>query len=156
MKCPRCGSLNDKVLESRQNKNGTSIRRRRVCLDCDHRFTSYEKIEERPIIVIKKDGREQPFDISKVERGIRSCTEKLMIDQKTIDTLLANIEDRVNDIAASSRKIKSSQIGEETLKQLYTVSPVAYVRFAAVYRAFDTLDKFISEIEHIAKQVEES
>ena len=94
MRCPRCGNDNDKVLESRSNRDGTSIRRRRKCLECGHRFTSYERIEEKPIIVIKKDGRHQPFDISKVERGIRQCTEKLSIKQEEIDEILHNIEDK--------------------------------------------------------------
>lgn len=155
MKCPKCDCLEDKVLESRSNKNGTAIRRRRVCTECGHRFTSYEKIEEKPIIVIKKDGHQQPFDIAKVERGIRSCTEKLRIDQSTLEKLLVSIEESINDIAGPGRMIKSTEIGEETLRQLYPISKVAYVRFASVYRAFDDLDKFINEIEHIADQAEE-
>lgn len=149
MKCPRCAIDNDKVRESRQNKTGTSIRRRRECLECGHRFTSYEKIEEKPIIVKKKDGREQPFDISKVERGIRSCTDKLKINQATLEELLVNIEDSVNDVAGTKREITSEEIGEETLKQLYKISPVAYVRFASVYREFNDLNQFIKEIEHL-------
>ena len=94
MQCPRCGKDNDKVLESRSNKDGTSIRRRRECLECGHRFTSYERIEEKPIMVIKKDGRHQPFDISKVERGIRQCTEKLAVSQEAIDTIARRSERR--------------------------------------------------------------
>ena len=152
MRCPKCGSMEDKVLESRSNKTGTAIRRRRMCLSCGHRFTSYEKIEEKQIIVIKKDGRQQPFDINKVERGIRTCTEKLKINQEDIEKLLQTIEENINETAGQSRMIKSTQIGEETLRQLYSLSPVAYVRFASVYRAFDDLDKFIYEIEHIAEQ----
>jgi len=156
MKCPRCGYMEDKVLESRVNKDGTAIRRRRQCLKCEHRFTSYEKIEEKPIIVIKKDGRQQPFDINKVERGIRTCTEKLKIDHSDIEKLLRNVENRINDLAGTNRMIHSTDIGEETLRQLYSLSPVAYVRFASVYRAFDELDKFISEIERIASQQEDA
>ena len=151
MQCPRCGKDNDKVLESRSNKDGTSIRRRRECLECGHRFTSYERIEEKPIMVIKKDGRHQPFDISKVERGIRQCTEKLAVSQEAIDTILKNIEDSVYRIAGSKNTITSQEVGEETLRQLYPVSRVAYVRFASVYRAFDDLNQFITEIERIAK-----
>ncbi len=151
MNCPRCNHDNDKVLESRSNKEGTTIRRRRQCLNCGYRFTSYEKIEERPIIVIKKDGHHQSFDISKVERGIRTCTDKLNIDQKTIERILSNIEDRVYEIAGARNTITSREVGEETLKQLYPVSPVAYVRFASVYRAFDDVDQFIKEIESLRK-----
>lgn len=156
MKCPKCGSLEDKVLESRQNKNGSSIRRRRECLSCGFRFTSYEKIEEKPIIVIKKDGRQQQFDINKVERGIFTCTEKLKIDPSIIDHLLVSIEERVQEIAGANRRISSAEIGEETLRQLYPISHVAYVRFASVYRAFDDLGQFIDEIEQIARQSEKN
>lgn len=149
MRCPNCGSSKDKVLESRQNTNGSSIRRRRECLDCGYRFTSYEKIEEKTITVIKKDGRSQQFDIKKIERGIRTCTEKLNIDEETISQLLDDIEDAIAEQAGHDRKIKSSAIGEETLKHLSTINTVAYVRFASVYRAFDDLDQFIQEIERL-------
>ena len=152
MRCPRCGNDNDKVLESRSNRDGTSIRRRRKCLECGHRFTSYEKKKKKPIIVIKKDGRHQPFDISKVERGIRQCTEKLSIKQEEIDEILHNIEDNIYEMAGSSNTVTSQQVGEETLRQLYPVSRVAYVRFASVYRAFHDLDQFVSEIEKLAKK----
>ena len=149
MHCPRCSENNDKVLESRSTRDNTQIRRRRQCLSCGFRFTSYERIEERPIIVIKKDGRHQPFDISKVERGIRTCTDKLDIDPKDLDNILRNIEDRVYEIAGVRNTITSKEVGEETLRQLYPISPVAYVRFAAVYRAFDDIDQFIKEIEWV-------
>lgn len=154
MKCPRCSSTQDRVLESRQNKDGTSIRRRRECLECGFRFTSYEKIEEKPIIVIKKDGSEQPFDIRKVERGVRTCTEKLKLPAGTIDRLLDAIEDEVVDKSGNERRISSTEIGEATLRQLYKISKVAYVRFASVYREFNDLDQFIGEIAHIANSVE--
>ena len=152
MVCPRCGNDDDKVIESRSNKEGTAIRRRRQCLSCGHRFTSYERIEEKPIMVIKKDGRHQPFDISKVERGIRQCTEKLNITQNEIEEILHNIEDSIYEIAGTKNTVTSREVGEETLKQLYPVSPVAYVRFASVYRAFDDLDQFIDEIERLARK----
>lgn len=155
MKCPRCNESEDRVLESRQNKDGSAIRRRRECLSCGYRFTSYERIEEKPIIVVKKDGREQPFDIKKVERGIRTSTDKLKISQATIDRLLNNIEDEIMEMAGHGRRVTSSEIGETTLKELYKVSKVAYVRFASVYRQFDDLDRFIEEIENIAKSVKE-
>lgn len=155
MKCPRCSSLEDKVLESRQNKDGSSIRRRRECLSCGYRFTSYEKIEEKPIIVIKKDGSEQPFDIRKVERGVRTSTDKLRLTQGTIEKLMDAIEDEVVEKAGHDRRITSADIGEATLRQLYKVSKVAYVRFASVYREFNDLDKFIAEIENIASSVDD-
>ncbi len=100
-------------------------------------------------MVIKKDGRHQPFDISKVERGIRQCTEKLSIPQGDIDSILRKIEDNIYDLAGAKNTVTSKEVGEETLRQLYPVSPVAYVRFASVYRAFDDLDQFIEEIESL-------
>ena len=100
-------------------------------------------------MVIKKDGRHQPFDIGKVERGIRQCTEKLNIPQKDIDMILRRIEDNIYDQAGAKNTVTSKEVGEETLRQLYPVSPVAYVRFASVYRAFDDLDQFIQEIESL-------
>jgi transcriptional repressor NrdR len=149
MRCPKCASLKDKVLESRQNANGSSIRRRRECLECGYRFTSYEKIEEKTITVIKKDGRSQQFDIKKIERGIRTCTQKLNIEEEVISQLLDDIDDAIAEQAGHERRINSSAIGEETLNQLSTINTVAYVRFASVYRAFDDLDLFIQEIERL-------
>jgi len=105
-------------------------------------------------MVIKRDGRRQPFDISKVERGIRTSTEKLQISQETIEQILQNIEDEVVLQAGSKREIPSSVIGEEALRQLFKVNKVAYVRFAAVYRAFGDVDQFIQEIEHLSKGME--
>ncbi len=150
MNCPKCNIDHDKVLESRSNKEGTSIRRRRLCLNCGYRFTSYEHIERKPIVVIKKDGKHQTFEIAKVERGILTCTEKLPIGQNEIEETLREIEDEVYTIAQNNKNsITSREIGEATLRHLYRMSPVAYVRFAAVYRAFDTLDQFIKEIEEL-------
>lgn len=150
MNCPKCNIDHDKVLESRSNKEGTSIRRRRLCLNCGYRFTSYEHIERKPIVVIKKDGKHQTFEIAKVERGILTCTEKLPIGQNEIEETLREIEDEVYTIAQNNKNsITSREIGEATLRHLYHMSPVAYVRFAAVYRAFDTLDQFIKEIEEL-------
>lgn len=153
MRCPNCSCDNDKVIESRSNQHGTSIRRRRECLSCGYRFTSYEKIEEKRITVIKKDGREEAFDINKVKRGIISCTEKLNIDDDIIKQLLEDIENNIRTLSGSKREIISSQIGEETLRLLSTINTVAYVRFASVYRAFDDIDQFMQEIERLNKKV---
>ncbi len=152
MNCPNCGKDHDKVLESRSLKEGTSIRRRRLCLECGYRFTSYENIERKPIVVIKKDKSHQTFELAKIERGIRQCTEKLPISTEKIENTLKEIEDEVYSIAQNNHnRITSGEIGETTLRHLYKMSPVAYVRFAAVYRAFDTLDQFINEIESLMK-----
>ena len=152
MKCPRCGCLLDKVIESRPGKDGMSIRRRRECTSCGCRFTSYERVELKPIIVVKKNGKHQSFDINKVEHGIRVCTDKINIDPDALQRTLINIENRITDLAGAKRTVTSAMIGEETLKELYKLNPVAYVRFAAVYRAFDDVGQFISEIEKIAKE----
>ncbi len=149
MRCPKCRSSNNKVLESRTNSDGSQIRRRRMCLNCNHRFTSYERIEERPIIVIKKDGRRQSFDISKVERGIRTSIEKLDIPEAKLTSVLNRIEENVQNCASSNNTITSREVGELTLKELYDLSPVAYVRFASVYRAFDNVGQFADEIRKI-------
>ncbi len=153
MLCPHCGHMDDKVLESRQNSSGSSIRRRRECLDCGYRFTSYERIEEKPLMVVKRDGRREPFDIAKVERGIRITTEKRHIGQETIEQVLQNIEDEVVLLAGTKREVSSQAIGEAALKQLYKIDTVAYVRFASVYRAFNNVDQFIQEIEQITKDM---
>lgn len=149
MLCPHCGYMDDKVLESRQNSSGSTIRRRRECLECGYRFTSYERIEEKPLMVVKKDGRREPFDIKKVERGIRITVEKRDISQETIEQVLQDIEDEVVLAAGSKREIPSKVIGEVALKKLYQIDTVAYIRFASVYRAFDNVDQFIEEIESI-------
>jgi transcriptional repressor NrdR len=141
--------MDDKVLESRQNSSGSTIRRRRECLACGYRFTSYERIEEKPFMVIKRDGRREPFDIRKVERGIRITTEKRNVSQETIEQVLQDIEDEVVLKAGTRREVSSRDIGEAALRQLYQIDTVAYIRFASVYRAFDNVKQFIEEIEQI-------
>lgn len=153
MRCPRCSSLEDKVLESRQNASGTTIRRRRECLACGYRSTSYERIEDKPLMVVKRDGRREIFEISKVGRGIRSCTEKLSISEHQIETLLQNIEDAIMLKLGHKREISTSEIGDEALKQLKEVDLVAYVRFAAVYKAFNDIEQFIGEIKQLDKEL---
>ena len=151
--------MNESVYDKHTNKQSHLLITERDNHDLRHSRNSelsYEKIEEKPIIVIKKNGSQQPFDIKKVERGILTCTDKLKINHEDIEKILQRIEDNVREIARNKKVVKSTEIGEETLKQLYTLSPVAYVRFASVYRAFDDLDMFIEEIEHIANQVKNS
>ena len=152
MRCPSCGSLEDKVLETRTTANGTAMRRRRECLNCGFRFTSYERIEDKPITVIKKNGDLQTFDLGKIERSLRVCTDKRNITQEQIDNLVQDIEEAVRLQAGAKHEITSTAIGEEILRHLYKVDSVAYVRFASVYRQFNNLAQFISEIENIAGQ----
>lgn len=149
MKCPHCGANKDKVLESRTNQSGTTIRRRRECLVCGYRFTSYEKAEDKPLMVIKRSGRREPFDETKLERSITVCTEKLPITRDQIEHLVGTIENALDLKAGANREVSSRAIGDEALKALKEFNEVAYVRFAAVYRAYTTLDQFIREIESL-------
>ncbi|MDD4082156.1 MAG: transcriptional regulator NrdR [Sphaerochaetaceae bacterium] len=154
MKCPNCGGSNDRVLDSRASSDNTSIRRRRECLDCGFRFTSYEKVEEKPLTVHKKNNQYEPFDIKKLERGIKICTDKRRIEPKTVETLVNNIERAIRKKAGPERVITSTAIGEQALKEIYKVDKVAYVRFASVYRAYDDVAQFTQEIERLAKEVD--
>ncbi|MCI6675066.1 MAG: transcriptional regulator NrdR [Sphaerochaetaceae bacterium] len=150
MRCPHCGMNDDKVLESRTNHAGTVIRRRRECLACGYRFTSYEKTEDKPLMVIKRSGRREPFDEAKLERSITVCTEKLPVSQVQIEQIVDEVEASLNLKAGTTREITSKAIGDETLRALRKFNEVAYVRFAAVYRAYTSLDQFIHEIESLA------
>lgn len=147
MKCPLCENMDDKVIESRQNISGTSIRRRRECSACGYRFTSYEKVEEVPLMVVKKDNTRQPFDIKKMERGIQRAVEKRPVSQTQVDSILHEIEDEANLRGKSSHEILSVELGEMVMTQLYSLDKVAYVRFASVYRHFENVEQFINIIE---------
>ncbi len=149
MRCPHCGSLEDKVIESRQNVSGTSIRRRRECLACSYRFTSYERIEEKQLMVVKRDGRREAFDLQKLERGLQTSLEKRPVSQKTVENLIHSIEDEAAIKSGNSREITSGDLGEIVLKKLYRVDRVAYVRFASVYKMFDNIEEFLKEIENL-------
>lgn len=149
MRCPHCGSLEDKVLESRTLAGGESIRRRRECLSCGYRFTSYERIEEKQLMVVKSDGRREPFDRSKLERGIQRACEKRNISQNTIEELINEIEDQAAMLGKTTHEVSSRQLGEMVLTKLHDLDKVAYVRFASVYRKFSDVDEFIREIESL-------
>lgn len=149
MRCPHCGSLEDKVLESRTLAGGESIRRRRECLSCGYRFTSYERIEEKQLMVVKSDGRREPFDRSKLERGIQRACEKRNISQNTIEELINDIEDQAAMQGKTTHEVSSRQLGEMVLTKLHDLDKVAYVRFASVYRKFSDVDEFIREIESL-------
>ncbi len=149
MRCPHCGSFEDKVIESRTLANGDSIRRRRECNDCGYRFTSYERIEEKPFMVIKRDGRRQPFDRSKLERGIQRALEKRPVSTMTIENIVNEIEDQSVMAGKGSQEIASSAVGELVLAKLNEVDKVAYIRFASVYRQFENMEEFISEVNKV-------
>jgi transcriptional repressor NrdR len=149
MRCPHCGTVEDKVIESRSLANGDAVRRRRECISCGYRFTSYEKIEERQFMVVKKDGRREPFDRMKLERGLVRALEKRPVSQMQIENIVNEVEDEAAILSKGSREIISSAIGDQVLRRLGDLDKVAYIRFASVYRHFEDLEEFISEINKV-------
>ena len=147
MKCPYCGYGEDKVVDSRESSENDSIRRRRECLKCQRRFTTYEHIEEIPLMVVKKDGRRQPFDRNKLMAGILKACEKRPVSVSKIENLLDNIERYLQ--RKHGKEVKSSQIGEMVMKKLHDIDQVAYVRFASVYREFEDITEFMKELKSI-------
>lgn len=156
MRCPYCGSLDDKVIESRTMANGESIRRRRECVSCGYRFTSYERIEEKPFMVVKRDGRRQPFDRTKLEKGIERALEKRPVATSMIENIVNDIEDRAVLAGKANREISTTELGELVLQRLYEVDKVAYIRFASVYKHFENLDEFITEVNSLGKKNRQS
>lgn len=152
MRCPYCGNLDDKVLESRTMINGESIRRRRECLACGYRFTSYERIDEKPFMVIKRDQTRQPFDRTKLERGIARALEKRPVSTSLMEQLSNDIEDLAIKKGKETREIATSELGELVLEKLYDLDKVAYIRFASVYRHFENLEEFITEVKNVKKR----
>lgn len=147
MKCPFCSKAKDKVVDSRESGAGDSIRRRRECLECGRRFTSYERIEEIPYLVVKKDGRREAFDRSKLRAGIHRACEKRPVSAKALDALVEEIEQLVADSA--DREVPSSRIGERVMERLRELDKVAYVRFASVYREFEDVREFMAELQNL-------
>ena len=147
MRCPFCGHLEDKVVDSRESREGEAIRRRRECLGCGRRFTSYERVEEVPIVVVKKDGRREPFDRTKLLKGLLAACQKRPVS-------LARLEDLATDIQAKllerpDREIRSRDLGEVVMDELKGLDQVAYVRFASVYRDFKDLPDFVKALEEV-------
>ncbi|MDR4478884.1 MAG: transcriptional regulator NrdR [Nitrospira sp.] len=150
MKCPFCDDVEDKVVDSRMAKEGEVIRRRRECLSCKRRYTTYERVEETMPAVVKKDGRREPFDRSKIVSGLKKACEKRPISTATIETVTDRIEKRIQDMGET--EIVSTAVGEEVMKELSQLDQVAYVRFASVYREFKDIDQFMDEIKALAQQ----
>ena len=149
MKCPYCGSSKDKVIDSRVSKGGRSIRRRRECLKCDKRFTTYEYIEEVPLMVIKKDRGREPFDRSKLLSGLVKACEKRPVSMQKLEKIVETIERHLQK--NFDREVKATVIGELAMKHLHSLDQVAYVRFASVYRQFKDLNQFMKELKHLLK-----
>jgi transcriptional repressor NrdR len=144
VKCPFCGHLKDKVVDSRESGNGDAIRRRRECLECGRRFTSYERIEEIPYFVIKRDGRREPFDRNKLLAGLMRACEKRPVSAKALQQIVDDIEQRVMD--SPERELEAGALGEHVMERLKELDKVAYVRFASVYRRFEDVEEFMSEL----------
>jgi transcriptional repressor NrdR len=137
------------VIESRTLANGDAIRRRRECISCGYRFTSYERIEDKQFMVIKRDGRREPFDRGKIERGVQRALEKRPVSQMSIENLINEIEDQAAILGKVNHEIDASVIGDLVLEKIGALDKVAYIRFASVYRHFEDLDEFVSEIQKL-------
>ena len=153
MKCPYCVEINNKVIDSRLSKDGRMIRRRRECIECGRRFTTYEKLEDVLPMVVKKDGRREPFSRDKIIVGIRSACQKLPISITKIEEFVDSLELYFQELA--KKEIDSTQIGEKVIDKLKEWNEVAYVRFASVYRQFKDINEFMSELEGILRSKRE-
>jgi transcriptional repressor NrdR len=150
VKCPFCDELEDKVVDSRMAKEGEVIRRRRECLGCKRRYTTYERVDEILPVVVKKDGRRESFDRSKILAGLKKACEKRPISTATIEAVTDRIEKRIQELGET--EIESRIVGEELMKELHQLDQVAYVRFASVYREFKDIDQFMDELRTLAQQ----
>ncbi len=150
MKCPFCGHLEDKVVDSRSSKEGDAIRRRRECLKCEARFTTYERVEEVLPLVVKKDGRREPFDRQKILQGLLKACEKRPVGIVALEDVVSKIEKKLQE--SGEKEIASSVIGEEVMHALHKLDQVAYVRFASVYREFKDINEFMEELRELLKE----
>ena len=153
MRCPKCGSLDDKVIDSRVSKDGASIRRRRECIVCQHRFTTYEAIERADIRVIKRDGRGEPFDRHKLLAGLTKACEKRPVSladlEKTAEEIIQDLETN------HPREVSTKLVGAKVMERLHGLDEVAYVRYASVYRQFQDIGEFISEIQKLGRKIKD-
>ena len=147
MKCQYCSCTDSKVIDSRPTEEGSSIRRRRECIGCGRRFTTYEKIEMLPLMVVKRDGRREAFDVQKIKAGIMRACEKLPISMPQIEAMTGRIEQAA--YAGMDGEITSQRIGDMVMEELKSVNDVAYVRFAAVYRQFKDITTFMDELQKL-------
>jgi len=147
MRCPYCGEIDNKVIDSRPGKDVDAIRRRRECIVCGRRFTTYEHIEEMPVMIIKKDGRREVFNCENVRSGIQKACEKRNISINIIDQFIDDLERDLKE--TGEKEISSSIIGEKIMAKLHEIDDVAYVRFASVYREFKDVNDFVSELKNL-------
>lgn len=149
MRCPYCDTDKDKVVESASTNEGKAIRRRRECLACGRRFTSYERIDEQSIMVVKKDNRREPFNRQKLLNGLTKSCEKRPVSVEQLESFVTDIEKEIKD--KMTKEIKSEEIGRIVMSCLPAIDQIAYVRFASVYREFKDVDEFINEIKQVNK-----
>jgi transcriptional repressor NrdR len=149
MTCPFCGHREDKVIDSRESKNGDSIRRRRECLGCGRRYTTYERSDEVPYMVIKKDGRREKFDRQKVLNGLLHASEKRPISMGTLAALVDDVESMLTE--SPERELPTVLIGERLMDRLKGLDKIAYVRFASVYRDFQDVEEFVAELKNLVR-----
>jgi transcriptional repressor NrdR len=147
MKCPFCGFADTRVIDSRLGKEGNNIRRRRECSQCERRFTTFERVEEMLPLIVKKDGRRQPFDRKKVIAGIQRACEKRPVSIATIEKIVDTLERQLQE--SGEREIESRIIGQAVMEALHDLDQVAYVRFASVYRQFKDINEFMAELKEI-------
>lgn len=150
MRCPFCSHIEDKVVDSRMAKEGEAIRRRRECLGCKRRFTTYERVDEVLPVVIKKDGRREPFDRAKVLAGLKRACEKRPISMATLETVADRIEKRIQE--RGEAEVQCRVVGEEVMSELHQLDQVAYVRFASVYREFKDVEQFLDEVKSLVRE----
>ena len=150
VKCPFCDQLEDKVIDSRTAREGEVIRRRRECLGCRRRYTTYERIEENLPMVVKKDNRREPFDRTKILSGLKKACEKRPVSIGALGAAVDRIEKRMQD--RGETEVPSRDVGEEVIRELRDLDPVAYVRFASVYREFKDIDQFMDTIKSLAQE----
>lgn len=149
MKCPSCTTMESRVVDSRVTKDGANIRRRRECEQCQRRFTTYERVEESIPFIIKKDGRREAYDRSKLLSGMSKACEKRPISVQTIESVINKIEKSLQDL--DSPEVNSSVIGERVMEELKLLDEVAYVRFASVYRSFKDINEFMDELKDVLR-----
>jgi transcriptional repressor NrdR len=147
MKCPYCAKNRDRVVDSRESRSGENIRRRRECLGCKRRFTSYERVEDLPAMVIKKDGRREIFDPQKILGGLLRACEKRPVPRRALEEIVESITAMASDW--TDREIPSEAIGQKVMERLKDLDKVAYVRFASVYRKFEDVEAFLDELRHL-------
>jgi transcriptional repressor NrdR len=150
MRCPKCGSRDDKVIDSRQSRDSSSIRRRRQCLSCGYRFTTYEEIERSDLRVVKRDRTHEPFDRRKLASSLAKAFEKRSISLLTLEQVVDEI---VHDLETSGREVLSTDIGAKVLEKLRGIDEVAYLRYASVHRRFEDVDQFVDAIQALGRRV---